>query len=120
MIFDKNVKTKTDSGGWYFSSEVESTEYSMGFWSGKEEFDSQEKIRVDEDFTVEASGSGSEVDSVENNVMIKGGSDIKQDLDEWEKFWKNSQNYVVYTKTKTSNPNDHKEAETQPWDGYCL
>ena len=42
-----------------------------------------------------------------------------QYIGEWNRFWRDSQNYVVYTKTMERNPNKYKTPEKLPWDGYC-
>jgi len=111
----------------FFSSEEKESKYFMGFWSGKTDFDSQHKIELsdaslmqedleflDLDSSIfEFSGSG------DFKIEEEGGEPDDQYIGEWERFWRDSQNYVVYTKTMERNPNKYKTPEKLPWSGYC-
>lgn len=130
----ENVQKNSGSSESLFSSlfsskDSQNNKYFMGFWADKSEFDGQPYIelsnknlaRDDLNYSqlenlifsqdIEFSGSGSGDFTIEK--------DENQHIDEWTKFWRESQNYIVYTKRTTRNPNKYRMPEKLPWDGYC-
>jgi len=109
----------------FFSSEEEESKYFMGFWSGKKDFDRQHKIELSDASLVQEDLEYLELDSIIFEFSGSGDFKIEEEgtdnqyIGEWDRFWRDSQNYVVYTKTMERNPNKYKTPEKLPWDGYC-